>query len=345
MSITVSAADLTRFVVLILTRLDVPGPDATVVADCLVSAELEGHGSHGVMRLPFYANRVRKGLIDPHPRMRVDHHRVATATLDAGNALGPLAGRRAMELALHAAQDAGLGMCAVRASNHLGALSYYVKQASACGMIGLAFTNTPPAMAPPGGKEPYLGTNPIAAAVPASGHPLVIDLATSQVARGQILRAAKAEQDIPLGWALDPDGLPTTNATTALSGSLVPLGGTKGFALALLVEVLSGVLSGAGVGPEVSGTFAPSDSPSNVGHSMIAIDPQAFGDGFTERVDGLCRSIRNTPGADPATPVRLPGDRAHEERVRRQQEGIVLLDRVAADLSELAREVGVPGLV
>ena len=336
----VSHVRLRDFVVEVLGCLSVPLPDATTTADCLVSADLEGHASHGVIRLPFYANRLRQGLVTPQPVMRVIAERAAAATLDAGNGLGPVAGTRAMELAIAKARHTGVGVCAVRASNHLGALSYYVKQAATQGLIGLSVTNTPPAMAPPGGRQPFLGTNPIAAAIPTSSHPIVIDLATSQVARGRILAAARAGEAIPQGWALDAVGRPTTATGPALAGSLVPLGGAKGFSLALLVEILSSLLSGAGIGPEVSGTFAPSDQPSNVGHCMIALDPAAFGGGFLSRADQLCLGIRSAPAVDAATPIRMPGDRALSERTDRELEGINLPEPVIADLRDLAATVG-----
>ncbi|HZD64593.1 MAG TPA: Ldh family oxidoreductase, partial [Acidimicrobiales bacterium] len=216
MSATVAAADLADFVGAVLTGLDVPEADAATVARCLVAAELEGHASHGVIRLPFYADRLRLGLITPRPRFTVTRTRAAAITLDAGNALGPVAATRAMDVAAEAALEAGLGMCAVRASNHIGALGAYVRQAADAGLIGLALTNTPPALAPPGGRAPYLGTNPVAAAVPTSHHPLVIDLATSQTARGRILSAARTGDLIPPGWALDADGAPTTDPGAAL---------------------------------------------------------------------------------------------------------------------------------
>jgi len=296
-----------------------------LVADSLVDAELEGQASHGFIRLPFVLDRLRVGLINPRPSMRLTRGRAAVAVLDADNCLGPVAGMRAVEAATEQALAVGAGVVAVRRSNHLGSLGFYLRRFTASRVIGLAFTNTPPAMPPPGGRTPYLGTNPIAAGFPTSGEPVIVDLATSQVARGRILKAAQVGEQIPEGWALDAVGQPTTDPEAAIEGSLLPLGGHKGFALALLVEVLSGVLSAAAVGPEVSGTFVESDRESNVGHCLVAIDPAALVPGFAERMDRLTEDIRRLGG-------RVPGDRRHSERARRLTDGIDLSDALVEEL-------------
>ncbi|PZR88666.1 MAG: lactate dehydrogenase [Candidatus Nephthysia bennettiae] len=340
----VEAEQLHQFTVRLLGDLGVPVADAGVVADCLVEAELEGQVSHGITRLPHYARRVRDGLIVSAPEMRVARETAATALLDAGNALGPVAGLLAMRIAVEKARLQGVGVCAVRGSNHLGALSFYVRIAADAGMIGIALCNTPPAMAPPGGRAAFLGTNPIAAGVPTSTFPVVVDMATSQVARGAVLKARREGTAIPLGWAVDREGRATTDPEAALSGSLAPLGGAKGFALALLVEVLAAVLSDAAVGPEVTGTFADSDRPSNVGHLFLALDPEAFGPGFTQRMDGLAGALRGIEPVDAGHPVRLPGDRRVQERERRRLVGLEIPDALIGELRVLAGERGVAAL-
>jgi LDH2 family malate/lactate/ureidoglycolate dehydrogenase len=323
-----AAGRLTEFTAAALADLGVPSADASVVAESLVESELDGMATHGLLRLPFLLRRLQAGFITPRPSFRVLAERPATVLLDGGNALGPVAGLRAVELALERARAAGAGVAAVRHSNHLGALSYYLRRLTGAGAIGLAFSNTPPAMAPPGGRTAYLGTNPIAAGFPTSAEPVLVDLATSQVARGRILQAARAGEAIPPGWAVDGAGRPTTDPGAAISGSLVPLGGDKGFALALMVEVLSGVLSGSAVGPEVGGTYIASERESNVGHCFLAIDPEAFAGGFRERMDRVVADLRALGG-------RAPGDRRHRERERRLVEGIELSDELVADLRQL----------
>lgn len=308
-----------------LVALDVPASGAAVVAESLIDAELEGQAAHGLSRLPFVLDRLRAGLINPRPQMRLTSDRPAVAALDADNGLGPVAGIRAVEVATELARAVGAGVVAVRRSNHLGSLGFYLRRFTGSRFIGLAFTNTPPAIPPPGGRSPYLGTNPIAAGFPTSGEPVIVDMATSQVARGRILKAARVGEPIPEGWALDAEGQPTTDPEAAIAGSLLPLGGDKGFALALLVEVLSGVLSAAAVGPEVAGTFMESDQESNVGHCFVAIDPDALAPGFPERMDRLTADIRRLGG-------RAPGDRRHAERTRRAAVGIDLSDELVGEL-------------
>ncbi|MFZ0214479.1 MAG: Ldh family oxidoreductase [Candidatus Dormiibacterota bacterium] len=322
----IPAERLTRIAVDALLARGVPEDDARTVATSLLEADLGGQGSHGFVRLPFLLRRLDAGLIEARPTMAVQAPRPAAALLDAGNALGPVAALRATELAAERAHAYGIGLVAVRHSNHLGALNHFLRRLAGEGLAGLAFSNTPPAMAPPGAGTPLLGTNPIAAGFPRpGGPPLVIDLATSQVARGRILQAGRAGEPLEEGWALDREGGPTRDPTAAIAGSLAPLGGTKGFALALLVEVLTGVLAGAGVGPGVTGTFSPSDRPSDVGHSFWAIDPEAFGPGFGDRLERLVDELRAAGG-------RVPGERHRAESERRLREGLDLAPGVVEEM-------------
>lgn len=325
-----------------LTARGVPQPDAAVVADSLVDAELEGQASHGLLRLPFLLRRLDAGLINPTPRVSVVAAKASSALIDADNGLGPVAGVAAIELAVAKARAAGCAVVAVRGSNHLGAMGFYVKRGAGADALTLGFSNTPPAMAPPGGRTRFLGTNPIACGIPTSNEPVVIDMATSQVARGRLLKAAASGTKIPIGWALDAGGRDTDDPRAGLDGSLVPLGGPKGFALSLIVEVLTGVLAGAAVGPEVAGTFQPSAIPSNVGHSFLAIDPEAFGFDFRSRMDRLAGSIRAVAAVDAGTPVRVPGDRRRQERATRQRDGIDVDGAVIREVEELTRSPGRP---
>ncbi len=322
-----SADRLTSWVAGSLEDLGVPLPDAQVVAESLVEAELEGHSSHGLIRLPLLLRRLQQGMIQPRPTMRLSGG--AAALLDADNGLGPVAGVRAAAAAADRARQHGVGVVAVRRSNHLGSLSYYVRRMAGHGLVGLAFSNTPPALAPPGARRPLLGTNPIAAGFPAESGLVVIDLATSQVSRGRILEAVRRGEAILEGWALDGEGRPTTDARQAIEGSLVPLGGAKGFALAVMVEALTGVLAGAGVGPAVAGTYEASDRPSDVGHCFWAVDADAIAPGFAGRMGRLAEEVRASGG-------RMPGDRAAAERERRLREGIELPDTLEAEISEVA---------
>lgn len=323
------APALTEFAAAALRRRGVPDGDATIVAESLVDAELRGRRTHGLMRLPFLLRRLDAGLIDPRPRMEVREARPAVALLDAGNALGAVAGVRAVELASARARAQGVGVVAVRHSNHLGALGFYLRRLTDEGLAGLCFSNTPPAMAPPGGTAPYLGTNPIAAGFPRAAGPVIVDMATSQVARGDVIARGRAGERLPPGWAVDAQGRPTDDPQAALDGSLAPLGGAKGFALALMVEVLTGVLAGAAVGPGVTGTFAPSDRESDVGHSFWALDVGAFAPGFEERIAHLAADLEAIGG-------RVPGERGDALAGQARRDGIELSARLTTELETLA---------
>jgi LDH2 family malate/lactate/ureidoglycolate dehydrogenase len=307
-----------------LERVGVPPDDAALTADCLVDAELEGQGSQGLTRFPEMLSRLRSGSINPAPQMTVKGTG-AVRRLDADNGLGQVAGQKALELAAQLAREHGTGLVAVRASNHLGALDFHVRRAAAGGLVAVALSNTPPAMAAPGTETRYLGTNPIAAAFPTAGHPIVVDMGTSQVARGRVVEARRAGQAIPEGWAVDAEGRPTTDPAAALDGAMVPMGGDKGFALALLVEMLAAVLPGAAIGPGVGDRF---QAPTNFGHAFWVIDPTAVGPGFEARAQGVVDDLHRM-GA------RVPGDRRRAERARREAEGFELPRHLHEDLEQV----------
>lgn len=338
---TFPVGELERLIVDLLVALGVSREDSGLVANTLLDAELEDRSSHGLSRLPLYVNRLRTGLLDPRPRIEVVTRAGAAVLLDGGNGLGPVVGKRAMELAMSVSDEFGVGLCSVRNSNHLGSLSYFVKLAATHGYVGVCLSNGPPAVAAPGSSKAVLGTNPIAAGLPTTGDPVVVDMATTQVARGRVAVAAAASEAIPIGWGVDEEGRDTTDPSAVLRGSLSPLGGAKGFALALLVESLTGVLAGAGVGPEVSGTAMASDRPSNVGHLMLAIAPDTFAPGFRQRMSRLGSLIRRTPPATPGARMRMPGDERRAHRQSRSLAGIHLPEGLIRELNQIAGELGV----
>jgi LDH2 family malate/lactate/ureidoglycolate dehydrogenase len=245
-----------------------------------------------------------------------------------------------MEVAMKKARRSGVGACAVRRGNHLGMVSWYVEPAARLGLVALALGNSPPAMAPPNARNALIGTNPIAAAFPTLHEPVVVDMATTVVSRGKIRQAQAEARPIPDGWALGADGLPTNDPDVALAGSLQPVGGAKGFALAILVEALSGVLAGSGVGPGVNGTFAPSDQSSDCGSLFLAFDPGAFGGGYAKRMTDLVELIRSADPISPELLPRAPGDRRYHDRAQRLADGIELPDVVLRDLEELGGPIG-----
>lgn len=328
----------------ILIAHDVPQSDAQRVAECLVMADLRGLASHGVARLPIYLERLRQGLVNPRPALTLETPVPACANLDGDNGLGFVVATRAMEAAIERAGQYGIGMVTAHHSTHYGMAACYLLQAIEAGYIAFVLTNASPGMPVWGGKAPLLGTSPFAFGAPGSGEtpPVVLDMATSVVARGKIRRAAASGEPIPEGWALDKDGNPTTDAKRAYEGVVLPLGGPKGSGLSLMMEVLCGVMSGAAFGGAVGNQYHDFDRPQNVGHCFIAIQPDVFSGGaYAQRMGELDTRIKAGPLLDPASPIRMPGEIEAQREAENRQSGIVL---GAADIETLGSEARRVGL-
>ena len=248
------------------------------------------------MRLAIYMRRISKGVIDPVGALKIDRQRAGTLAVDAGNGLGQVQASKVLDRLIPMARECGIAAATIRNSQHFGTLSYYCNRAAEAGMILIATTTGEPAMSPEGGSEAFFGTNPIAASFPTGkGFAVKIDLATSLVARGNIIAAQKKGEKIPEGWALDPAGNPTTDASQALLGTVLTMAGHKGYALALLVEVLSSVMSGAAIGPAVGSMYKNLDRKQDVGHFFALLDIAAFmdvvefnaADGWDDRQDQI----------------------------------------------------------
>jgi LDH2 family malate/lactate/ureidoglycolate dehydrogenase len=338
--------DLCEFACEILTRLGVPAGDAREVAACLTKAELRGVDSHGMVRLPVYSRRVQAGVVKASPDIRVIRSSNSTALVDGDNGLGPVVGARAMAVALEIAREHGIGLVGVRNSNHFGPAAYYVEKAIDRGCIGFAISNAPPNMAPFGGRERFLGTNPIAIGIPAREEPpLIFDASTSVVARGKIILAAQSGQSLPEGWAIDPDGRPTTNAQRALEGAVLPFGGAKGSAISFIIDILCGVLTGAAFGNHLN-TLENLAAVQNVGHVFAVLRTDLFMPDaeFRTRMDSIARMLKASPPAAGCDRVLVPGEieRGHESVNRAT--GIALSSTVIDQLRALANELGVPFL-
>lgn len=338
------AADPLRDLVVQISRsAGVPEAAATILAGALVDADLHGSSTHGVSRLGIYLKRVERGQIDPVAELTVEHRRPAVLTVDANNGLGQVQAVRTLDQLTDLAREHGVATATVRRSQHFGALSYYCNRAAAGDMILLATTNCEPAMSPTGGYDPFFGTNPIAASFPTGrGWPVKIDLATSVTARGNIIAAEREGRSVPEGWALDAEGNATTDAAAALAGTVLTMAGHKGYALALLVEMLSGVLSGAAVGPEIGSMYKELDRPQDVGHFFCLLDIDAFMDPavFKERVhrtiDGI-KSSRRRPGVEE---ILVPGERSARTAERNRRLGIPLAPATVRELDELGERHG-----
>lgn len=314
------------------------------VAASLVEADLCGVASHGTMLVPMYIDRIRAGSVSRHESAEVVLDLGAVAVLDGHDALGQLTGHQAMELAVVKAKRLGLGAVAVRHAFHFGRAAGYAELAAASACIGVATANTRPLMPAIGGAEPVVGNNPIAIAVPgAVGPAIVLDMALSEAALGKIRIADAEGRSIPDTWATDADGVPTTDPAAAIKGMLLPTGGPKGFGLALVVDVLAGVLSGGAFGQAVNGLYSDMSVPNDCAHFFLAIDVEAFGpkETFDERIDALGAQIvgsRPRPGVER---LMLPGQPEAEKRRKAEVDGLVLDRSVLDGLQRTAELVGV----
>jgi LDH2 family malate/lactate/ureidoglycolate dehydrogenase len=335
--------DLFDFGCRVLERLDVPAQDAREVAGCLIKADLRGVDSHGMVRLPVYARRVQAGAVLARPDVRLTPVGTASVLVDGGNGLGPVVGARAMDAAIDLARAHGTGFAGVRHSNHFGPAAYYVERAIAAGLIGVAISNAPPNMAPFGGRTRFLGTNPVAIGVPAGEErPLIFDASTSVVARGKIIVAAHTGQPIPEGWAIDPDGHPTTNPEQALAGAVLPFGGPKGSALSFVIDILCGVLTGASFASQIN-TLEDLTTVQDVGHVLAAVRTDLFvAEGrFIERMDTILRMLKSAPPVPGVPRVLVPGEIELANEARMRAEGIPLAEEIASQLERLGAELGV----
>lgn len=281
--------------------------DAEATAEMLVTAQARGKASHGLIRLPRYLRGVKHDNVDPDGSIEVVHDAGAAATIDGGARLGPAVAQHAIAGAMERADEHGIGLVGVRNSTHLGMVGYYTNEIREAGYVGLAMTNTEPAMPPYGGAEPILGTNPIAIGLP-TDPPFNLDMSTSAIARGSINEAAERGEEIPKGVALDADGEPTTDPEAALEGTILPFGGPKGSGLAIAVEILAGGLVGAAMGQDVTGTYHTED-PCTKGDLFVVIDPDATADeSFEPETNAFLQSIKRIERAANVDEILLPGE-------------------------------------
>jgi len=328
-----SVDELTQLVAAALTRAGASVAMADATARALVAAEMAGLGGHGLSRVQLYAQHVKEGRASGTAEPRIAHEKGAACLVDAQGGLAYLAMELATKEALRRAREFGVAYCGVTRSHHCGAMDYHLAPLAAAGLIGIGFTTSPAAINAWGGKKPLFGTNPVAAVFPRKGHaPLIIDLSLTEVARGKIMVAAKDGKPIPLGWALDADGKPTTDAKAALTGSMAAIGGVKGVLLALMVELLCCALTGAQFGFENDSFFEPG-RPASIGHALLAIDPGALAgsSAYEERIETLIAAMLEDEG------VRLPGERRHKRVADARASGIAVPDALLKQLRELAQ--------
>jgi LDH2 family malate/lactate/ureidoglycolate dehydrogenase len=345
----VAAAQLQATLAAVLRGLGCPDAEAGMVADSLIEADLTGAGSHGAHLLPLYTSRIVAGHVRPGAPVTVIRDLGATLWLDAGLGLGQVAGQRAAAEAAARAERHGAAVVAVREATHLGALAGYVRRIAQAGCVGLCVQNGPAVVPPFGGVEPLLSTNPLAFAAPTLAEPmLVFDMATTAVAGNRLLLAKlRGEPSIPPGWACDASGQPTTDTQAASIDHLQWFGGHKGFGLAVMVEVLSGLLAGSSFGlTDHTASELPARTRVAKGFTVIALDPERFlgRAAFRLRMDELIREIRASPPAPGVERVRAPGERGAALRAERLATGVPLPPELIAEIDALARRYGAPTL-
>ncbi len=330
---TFPLSDLERLAVQALQRAGAGPAMAAATARALVYADARGLPSHGVARVPQYAAHLANGRADGAAAPAVVAARGGAVLVDARCGLAFPACALAVDEALRRATGHGVAFAGVTNSHHFGVAAYHLEAVGAAGMVGLALSNSPSAMPAVGGRRALFGTNPIAAVFPrAAGAPLLIDLSLSEVARGKLMVAARDGTPIPTGWAQDADGNPTTDPRAGLAGSMLPMGGTKGAMLALVVELLVTALTGAAQGFEASSFFVDEGNRPRIGQAFLVVDPGALAgrDTYRERVETLVAAMLQDPG------VRLPGDRRRALAEQAESEGVAIPAALAADLARLA---------
>jgi LDH2 family malate/lactate/ureidoglycolate dehydrogenase len=342
------AADIECFLASAFVALKVPEDDARAVAHLMVKADLYGHDTHGTFRLRQYANRLRDGGLNPVATLKIVKETEATAVVDGDNGLGHLGMTFATELAIKKAASVGIGWVGVRNGNHAGPASLYVYPVVEHDMIGLYGAVGSANHVPPfGGSEQLLGTNPIAVAVPAGNSPpFVLDMATTVAAAGKIRTLAQRGEPMPEGWMVGRDGKPLTDPKRQGEGFMLPIGGAKGYGLAMALGLLAGTLNGAAFGKDVVDMTKDTATPANTGQFIAAISVAAFGDVdiFKATVDSVFQTIRSSatlPGYDS---VRIPGEHRGEMFEDLSKNGVPLHPKLVEALSEIARELDIPEL-
>ncbi|OYQ34555.1 sulfolactate dehydrogenase [Niveispirillum lacus] len=332
-TVTLGLETARHLAVTALNRAGVTLANANPTADALLAAEMDGQAGHGLSRVPSYCLHARVGKVDGAAMPTASPAGKAGIHIDAGHGFAYPAIDLAINHLLPLAAEMGVAAAAIRRSHHFGQAGRHVERLADQGLVALAFANTPAALPLPGGRRSLMGTNPIAFAAPLSGRPpLVVDMALSVAARGKIMAASKAGRPIPEGWAVDAAGHPTTDADAALGGSLLPMGGAKGAALALMVEVICAALAGGSFGWHASGLFDGQGGPPDLGQLLIVLNPACFGgDHFADRMAALLLAVAQD------APARLPGDRRLAMRQTAAREGVTIPMALHREILDLTR--------
>ena len=343
-----SIADAERFISSALQAEKVPASDADIIANLMVQSDLAGADGHGIFRLPAYLKRIRAGGVNLHPNIHIEREQGATALINGDNALGHLVMNRAVNLAIEKVKQHSVCWIGSHYGNHSGAASVYVRKLAEQGYIGIYMAvGNANHMAPWGGIDLLLSTNPIAIAVPAGDGPTVLlDIATTVAAYGKVKVAAQKGESIPDDWMIDRQGKPITDPKKSAEGSLLPIGGYKGYGLAVMIGLLAGALNNAAVGKGTIDFNAHHDLVTNTGQTIIAVDPSAFGntEEFINRVIALVNDLKNSSTLPGVKEIRVPGEGAAKTRAERMKKGIPVSPELLEALNTCAQECGIPAL-
>lgn len=342
MACLVEATALTSFGTDVLVAVGLPKSDAELLSDSLVTAELWGHSSHGMLRLPWYVERLRAGVMMAVTESEIVVDTGAVVVIDGHDGIGQVLASEAVAVGVERAKIHGVSAVGVRNSNHFGTAGYFTRRAVQAGCLAFLATNASPAMAPWGGRLKAIGTNPWSIAAPAGQHGVaVLDIANTAVARGKIYAAAERGQSIPEGWAADETGRPTTDAAEAVHGLMLPMAGHKGYAISFMMDVLAGVLTGAMFGAGIGGPYER-DKVSGCGHFLFTVDIAAIMPpaDFGARMETLIAGVKNTPRAPGVDEIFFPGELEDIAVTRNSIRGIEVTDSTWGSLTRLAAETG-----
>ncbi|CAK9032125.1 unnamed protein product [Durusdinium trenchii] len=338
------ASGLQAFASAVFEALRLPKQDANLVARCLVEADLRGQSGHGIQRLPMYARRLRAGVVNPTPMVQLEQSFPSACRVNGDDGMGFVVATQATKEAIRIAQDQGLGLAGVRRSTHFGCSAHYVLQALEHDMLSLVFTNSSPALPPFGGARALLGASPFAAGAPANlAHPLVLDMSTTVIARGKLRLMAQRGEPIPPEVGLDQQGRPTRDGMEAFHGVTLPFGGAKGAAIALLMDLLSGLFTGAAFGGRVRSLYNDVAGVQDVGHFILCMRPDLFlesTEALKERMDELVAILKSQPCAEGVTEVLMPGEPESRCAAERERTGVPLQADVVTSLCAEAEQMG-----
>lgn len=334
----VSISNIYNIAKIILMRVNVPEDEASIIADTIADAHKCEKHTHGLNRLPIYIRKINENLMTAHTEITPVNDSPIITTFDIHHGFGHIAMEKAASLCIGSAKKHGVKIIGIRNSNNFGAAGYYGKILTDHDMIGIIFGNSAPAVAPTGGTKAILGTNPICFAFPTSQkeNPIILDMAISVAARGKIRLAARNGEKIPMGWALGNDGSPTDDPLEALKGSLLPIGGYKGYGLALAVDIIAGLLTGSAFGEDVNPLNHP-NAYSRHGHFMMALNPAFFMpmEEYKDKISRLVYEIKST-----GSNILLPGEQSNQNRLK-NQEAVYLKETQINDTNALAQQLNI----